>query len=846
MSSKSKTALHNEINSQIFENTSELITATQVNGILNDIVDSTPNNIDNPSPYILTGNTSIIPLSGNNANSGTYSVISGGLNNTSSGLYSVISGGENNVSTGFGNFVGAGRNNLAIGSCYSVVVGGALNCASSGYAAVLGGEFNYAISGYTFIGSGIFNTASNKFSSVVGGAQNTASGYLSFIAGGSGNTTNATNTFILGSNISANTPNVTYANALSATTYYNLPTDIRVTGGTYTAGTATFINNTGGTFTVNGFFTGGTNTPTDTVFIDQDTPTTSGVTFDPNNPQQLDTLYVSETNSSTWIWNGSSYITYSATSATNTTEFYIKGTTTDAGSNKTSSIWRPGTLAIGSGTSSSSIFKLSVYDKNKNLSLNVNDSGDVYNSKNNDVSSIAFGLNALSGQTSTGSSFNTAVGRNTLRFTTTGIGNTGLGTETLKNLVTGYYNTGVGFNALVATTGSSNTSIGNKSFFNLINGNNNVGVGDFTANNLTTGDFNIFIGSNTGKGLVTGNYNTIIGAQISGLTSTLNNSLILSDGQGNVKLSADSSNHLFIPTSPQTGSGSDLILVRGSNGEIKQINQVTDIYTTGLTFNNSTYILTGTRNDGNSYTANLAILSSDVTITGGTYNNNTGIATFTNNSGASFTVSGFLTGMTDTYVTGFTYNNANTFTITNSTGGTLSVIANTFTGITATTISATTYQNLPIDVTITGGTYTAGTATFRNNTGGTFTVTGIQSKEYLNYVVDGSGGFITTGNTRYGISSGLAGNITGWSIVAIGTNPTCTIDIWKKVSGTTLPTITNTILSSGLQLTTGNIINSSSLANFSATTVNSYDDLAFTISAVSGATYLGFKLEITH
>jgi hypothetical protein len=42
----------------------------------------------------------------------------------------------------------------------------------------------------------------------------------------------------------------------------------------------------------------------------------------------------------------------------------------------------------------------------------------------------------------------------------------------------------------------------------------------------------------------------------------------------------------------------------------------------------------------------------------------------------------------------------------------------------ATTISATTYQNLPIDVFITGGTYSSGTTRFTNNTGGTFSVTG--------------------------------------------------------------------------------------------------------------------------
>ena len=47
------------------------------------------------------------------------------------------------------------------------------------------------------------------------------------------------------------------ATTISATTYYNLPTDIFTTGGTYSTGTATFTNNTGGTFTVSGFNVGG-------------------------------------------------------------------------------------------------------------------------------------------------------------------------------------------------------------------------------------------------------------------------------------------------------------------------------------------------------------------------------------------------------------------------------------------------------------------------------------------------------------------------------------------------------------------------------------------------------------
>jgi len=49
-----------------------------------------------------------------------------------------------------------------------------------------------------------------------------------------------------------------YSNIISATTYQNLPIDVRVTGGTYNNGTSTFTNNTGGTFNVVGFYTGST------------------------------------------------------------------------------------------------------------------------------------------------------------------------------------------------------------------------------------------------------------------------------------------------------------------------------------------------------------------------------------------------------------------------------------------------------------------------------------------------------------------------------------------------------------------------------------------------------------
>jgi hypothetical protein len=57
--------------------------------------------------------------------------------------------------------------------------------------------------------------------------------------------------------------------------------------------------------------------------------------------------------------------------------------------------------------------------------------------------------------------------------------------------------------------------------------------------------------------------------------------------------------------------------------------------------------------------------------------------------------------------------------------------------LSATTVSATTYLNLPIDIRVTGGTYAGGTAIFTNNTGGTFSVTGF-STTVDTYVTGGS------------------------------------------------------------------------------------------------------------
>jgi len=111
----------------------------------------------------------------------------------------------------------------------------------------------------------------------------------------------------------------------------------------------------------------------------------------------------------------------------------------------------------------------------------------------------------------------------------------------------------------------------------------------------------------------------------------------------------------------------------------------------------------------------------------------------------------------------------------------------TFTnGLTANTISATTYQNLPKDIFVTGGTYTNGSTTFTNNTGGTFTITGFSTTTpFTGGTVSGATNF-TNGLTANTISATTI-TVNG-SIIATG----ITQSIFSGNSSSDLVRITQT------------------------------------------------------
>ena len=488
------------------------------------------------------------------------------------------------------------------------------------------------------------------------------------------------------------------ANTISAATYYNLPKDVYVTGGTYTSSTGTigFVNNTGGTFNVNGLFK-----PLDDIY-------TTGFTFNTSNYD----LTIKRN-------NGLPDLTQSLSILASD-------------------------LTITGGT----------YNPNNGVATFTNNTGGTFN-----VSGFTSGLTDTY---TTGFTYN----NNTLTISDTA----GKSYSVLFNTLTG-----LTVNGNLSVTGNTNlgslsaTSISAATYYNLpkdvyvTGGTYSAGTAVFTNN--TGGTFSVsgFSTSATTSTQFTGG--TVSGATI--FTNGLSANTISATTYYNLP------KDVYVTGGTYTSSTGTIGFINNTGGTF-DVNGLfkpsDDIYTTGFTFDTSNYNLIIKRNGGlGDLTQSLSILASDLNITGGTYNPNTGVATFTNNTGGTFNVSGFTSGLTDTIITGYAYTpSANTFTINQSNGsaftatftsvsgltvnGNLGVTGNTvLSAITANTISATTYYNLPKDVYVTGGTYSAGTTIFTNNTGGTFTITGFSTSTATQF----TGGTVS-GATIF--TSGLSAN----------------------------------------------------------------------------------------
>jgi hypothetical protein len=133
-------------------------------------------------------------------------------------------------------------------------------------------------------------------------------------------------------------------------------------------------------------------------------------------------------------------------------------------------------------------------------------------------------------------------------------------------------------------------------------------------------------------------------------------------------------------------------------------------------------------------------------------------------------------------------------------------------GLTATTISATTYQNLPTRY-------------------GSFGLT-----------IDGGGSDILTGNKGY-LTIPYAGTITGWQLIS-NASGSCVIDVWKTSAGN-IPTVVNTITGTEKPTLSSQQINSNLNLSTWTTSVSQYDVFAFNVNSTSGLTRVNLSIYIT-
>jgi hypothetical protein len=623
--------------------------------------------------------------------------------------------------------------------------------------------FNLPVSGLTS-GAGISVTNNNNnFTIAYTGSTGITGDYLP-LSGGT-----VTGNTIFQSGLTATT--------IYATNYLNLPKDVFITGGTYGNGVLSLTNNTGYTFTVPGFSTAtGSTTNYYGSFSDTTNQSVSAANtataWSANTTELSNGIYI-QNGSKITVSNTAIYeIGYSAqiektqgTSADVTIWAEINGNLVDRSSSTI-------------GLVSNSVYQLPFVSYI--LELNAGDYVEFYFSSPNQYVQITT-LNGLTSPTrpvspsliivakaignavlnNSGDTFVTGftLNNDTLTLTQNRVGQYSGFTVNLPYLpltggaltgaLTGTTYYGDGSNLTGISRGGGGGSGGQVYYFNISNTQNGYYEFSTTATTATEQSITVSTGSTE---------TAYIGGFLS--PSTLPNITNFPSGILSFYIHAYTNNltatfDLYCELYKRTTGGietllftSDFITVAG----ISTIMYTSDGYFSGTTLNSSDRILvkiyaTNTSNQ----TRSITILSQ------GSQHYSYGITT--------------IPSYIDTYVTGFTYSN-NTFTIKQNnnqsdltqtinsvTGwtinGNLTVTGNTsLQGLTATTVSATTYDNLPPLYQLTGGTYSAGTIDFTNTTGGTsFSVTGLSK-----YFVTGStptGVSLNNGDRWFDTNSGI-------------------------------------------------------------------------------------------
>ncbi|HEY4340281.1 MAG TPA: hypothetical protein VGM97_10085 [Steroidobacteraceae bacterium] len=126
---------------------------------------------------------------------------------------------------------------------------------------------------------------------------------------------------------------------------------------------------------------------------------------------------------------------------------------------------------------------------------------------------------------------------------------------------------------------------------------------------------------------------------------------------------------------------------------------------------------------------------------------------------------------------------------------------------------------------------------------GTATATQLPSSvkiRAIGFTFDGNGSTLSSGVTKY-LTVPFACTISAWNF-AVDTG-TATVKLWKVATGTAIPTVANSINTSGVSIASGTAIHSTTVTDFTSTAVSANDIIGFNLFAVSSATYVNFMLE---
>jgi hypothetical protein len=103
-----------------------------------------------------------------------------------------------------------------------------------------------------------------------------------------------------------------------------------------------------------------------------------------------------------------------------------------------------------------------------------------------------------------------------------------------------------------------------------------------------------------------------------------------------------------------------------------------------------------------------------------------------------------------------------------------------------------------------------------------------------------TGSALTTSETCYVVSP-YACTIAGYNILVDA--GTATIKTWRKATGTAIPTVSDSISTSGVAISTGTALHSTTVSDWTSTAVSANDIIAFNLSAVATAKFVYFSLQ---